>query len=102
MIRRIVKLTFQDDKVDEFKALFHSRKEKIVSSKGCHSVDLLQHIQKPNVFFTYSFWESEEDLNAYRHSELFAETWAKTKSMFADKPKAWSTECINGAMRDEL
>ena len=90
MIRRIVKLTFQEDKVDEFKALFHSRKDKIVSSKGCHSVDLLQHIKQPNVFFTYSFWENEDALNAYRHTDLFAEVWKRTKSKFEKRAEAWS------------
>ncbi len=42
--------------------------------------------------FTYSYWESEAHLNTYRHSDLFRETWAKTKVLFADKPEAWSIE----------
>ena len=49
----------------------------------------------PNVFFTLSFWENEEALNAYRDSELFKTTWAKTKILFSDKPQAWTTEVVS-------
>ena len=41
-----------------------------------------------------SFLENEEALNAYRHSELFRSTWAKTKVLFAEKPIAFSTNAI--------
>lgn len=103
MIRRIVKLTFQEDKIEDFKQIFLDSKEKIVNMEGCHSVDLLQHKNQPNIFFTYSFWNSEADLNNYRHSELFGKTWKKTKALFSDKPEAWSTEFIAGAKQtDEL
>jgi heme-degrading monooxygenase HmoA len=44
--------------------------------------------------FTVSIWESEDDLNAYRNSELFENTWAKTKVLFNDKPEAWSLEFL--------
>jgi heme-degrading monooxygenase HmoA len=46
------------------------------------------------VLFTYSLWESEADLNAYRHSELFEDTWKHTKALFADKPAAWSVDTV--------
>ena len=46
----------------------------------------------PDVFFTFSVWESAAHLDAYRNSKLFAETWAATKALFADKPQAWSME----------
>lgn len=91
MIVRIVQLTFQEDKIEDFKSLFEARKEKIRHFDGCQALSLLQGIDKQqNVFVTYSNWESEQHLNNYRHSELFKETWVLTKAMFADKPKAIS------------
>ena len=45
------------------------------------------------MFFTYSYWNSENDLNEYRNSELFAKVWAETKPMFAEKAQAWSVAC---------
>ena len=43
-------------------------------------------------FFTYSYWDSENDLNNYRKSELFNEVWTFTKKLFNAKPEAWSVE----------
>ncbi len=42
------------------------------------------------MFFTFSVWTSAEHLDAYRNSELFRTTWARTKALFAEKPQAWS------------
>jgi heme-degrading monooxygenase HmoA len=47
-----------------------------------------------NVMLTYSYWLSEEHLNAYRDSELFKTTWAATKVLFLDKPVAFSSESV--------
>lgn len=88
-------MTFQADKVDDFVAIFSAKKKKIRSSPGCHHLELLRDIKHTNIFFTYSFWENEESLNAYRHSALFKATWADTKILFADKPVAWSVEVVD-------
>jgi len=57
-------------------------------------LELWRDANTPNIFFTYSFWNSEDDLNAYRHSELFRKTWKETKALFSDKPEAWSVEML--------
>jgi heme-degrading monooxygenase HmoA len=59
---------------------------------GCNHLELLNDIKTSNIFFTYSYWDSENDLNNYRDSELFKEVWSKTKVLFNDKPEAWSVE----------
>lgn len=90
MIVRIVQMTFDPSKVDEFLELFNDRKQLIRTFEGCHHLELWQEAGDSNIFFTYSKWESEEHLDHYRFSELFKDTWSKTKVLFADKPKAWS------------
>lgn len=95
MIIRIVKLTFKPEEVDSFKVLFESVKEKIRSREGCESLSLLQDKHDSRIFFTYSYWQSESQLNDYRHSELFEVTWRKTKAMFDDKPQAWSVDKLD-------
>lgn len=90
MITRIVKLTFKPEEVDTFKTLFLSQKDKIRAVEGCCQLRLLNDINTPNIFFTYSYWENESDLEAYRHSELFKGIWAETKVLFGGKPEAWS------------
>lgn len=90
MILRIVQMTFEKDKVQEFQNLFEERKLLIRNFEGCRHLELWQSAQDDAIFFTYSMWDSEEALNHYRFSELFKDTWAKTRVLFADKPQAWS------------
>lgn len=97
MIKRIVKLTFRPEEIAAFELIFEESKNKIKAREGCQHVELLQMTEQPHVFFTFSIWDNEEALNAYRDSELFATTWAKTKALFADKPAAWSVELKNKA-----
>jgi len=92
MIKRIVQLTFQPDRTDDFLSIFRESKSLIEAYPGCQHVELLRCTDPDNVFFTYSFWEDEEALERYRQSELFRATWSRTKVLFADKPRAWSTE----------
>lgn len=90
MIIRIVKMTFRAEEVDSFLKLFDERKELIRGFEGCRHLELWQDANASDVYFTYSHWDSEEALNNYRFSELFKDTWASTKALFAEKPQAWS------------
>ncbi len=90
MINRVVKMTFKPENAEKFEELFLLVKDKIEASEGCNGVKLLRDINNPSIFFTYSLWQHENNLNAYRKSALFDDTWKKTKAMFADKPEAWS------------
>ncbi len=90
MIVRIVQMNFKSDKIEEFIALFSERKETIKSFSGCQRLELLQDCDNPNIFFTYSHWDSVADLDHYRFSPFFKETWTLTKALFAEKAKAQS------------
>ncbi len=92
MIKRIVKLTFKNEFVETFLRIFDLSKNKIRAFEGCNHLELWRQTSDSGVFFTYSYWDSEESLNNYRNSELFKKTWAKTKVLFDDKPQAWSVE----------
>jgi len=95
MIKRIVKLTFQNDKIDDFINIFETSKSKIRNFKGCRHVELLRAQSPQNVFFTFSIWENETALENYRHSKLFRTTWSQTKILFSDKPAAWTVDLIS-------
>jgi len=90
MIVRIVQMTFRPEHIDDFTALFAERKNTIRSFPGCNHLELWQDKNQDNIFFTYSKWDSEADLDHYRFSEFFKDTWGRTKALFADKPNAWS------------
>ena len=92
MFVRIVKMSFDDSGIDPFLKIFELNKEKIRNSKGCNLLELYRDKTSINVFFTYSYWETENDLENYRSSVLFKEVWSKTKLLFNDKPQAWSVD----------
>ncbi len=87
-------MTFREEAVPDFLENFHQHKAQIRSFPGCERLLLLNDVNQSNVYFTYSWWQGEEDLEAYRHSDLFKGVWAFTKQLFADKPQAWSTQEI--------
>jgi len=90
MIIRVVRMTFQYEKVNEFLEIFDGSKEKIRARNGCEHLELLQDIHHENVYTTYSYWKSEANLNEYRESELFGTVWSATKALFSDRPRAHS------------
>ena len=94
MLVRIVKMSFEGDKVDEFLTNFEANKIKIRGFTGCNFLELYRDQNNTNVFFTYSYWDSEEALNNYRNSDLFNAVWTKTKPLFNAKPEAWSVNKI--------
>lgn len=92
MLIRVVRMTFQADRVSDFLEIFEQSKAKIRAFEGCRHLELLQDWDKENVFMTYSHWENADFLEQYRQSELFQTTWAKTKVLFSDKPIAFSAK----------
>lgn len=102
MITRLVKMHFREEEVDNFIALFESVKEKISAMDGCKGVDLLRDVDNPQIFFTYSIWDSQKHLNQYRHSELFGVTWKATKAKFEKPAEAWSVEQLVGTLNNIL
>jgi len=90
MLTRLVKLTINESKSQDFVQIFEESKAKILAFEGCHHLKLFSDKKYPNIFFTYSIWEDEIALNNYRHSDLFKDTWSRTKVLFACRPEAWS------------
>ncbi|WP_353778360.1 antibiotic biosynthesis monooxygenase [Winogradskyella sp. 3972H.M.0a.05] len=94
MFVRIVKMSFEPSNVDAFLENFEANKNNIRAFEGCEFLELYRAKQQDNIFFTYSYWRSEDDLENYRHSDLFKAVWAKTKPLFNAKPEAWSVDKI--------
>lgn len=95
MFVRIVKMKFQENKINIFLDNFNQVKKQIRNFEGNHFLELYQDKNDKCVFFTYSYWYSEAALEKYRNSSLFKEVWAFTKALFSDKPQAWSVDKID-------
>jgi quinol monooxygenase YgiN len=94
MIIRIVKMSFHPEKIQAFLDNFDKIKMEIRNTPGNMYLELYQDAHNKEQFFTYSFWENEADLDAYRKSDFFKEVWTYTKSLFNAKPEAWSVTKI--------
>lgn len=92
MFVRIVKMSFDPSKINEFLNNFEDNKTKIRAFEGCEFLELYRDKHNTNIFFTYSYWQTETNLKRYRQSELFKNVWAKTKPLFNAKPEAWSVD----------
>lgn len=92
MLIRLVRMTFREDKLLDFQAIFDQSKHRIRAFPGCRHLELLNDPDHPAVRMTYSLWDSADALDAYRRSELFRTTWATTKALFAERAVAFSAE----------
>ncbi|TWO31736.1 antibiotic biosynthesis monooxygenase [Seonamhaeicola sediminis] len=92
MLVRIVKMGFHAEHVDTFLEHFNAHKDQIRHFEGCKFLELYRDKNTPTIFFTYSYWESENHLEHYRQSSLFTSVWNKTKVLFSIKPEAWSVD----------
>lgn len=96
MIKRIVRMTFRPEAVEAFRReVFEQSKDRIRAFPGCQHMELLQQRGQPHILFTLSIWESEAALEAYRQSDLFRNTWLRTKAGFAEKAEAWTVDVVD-------
>lgn len=92
MITRIVKMTFRLEHTQDFEKIFAEVRPNISEFKGCKGLQLFQDKKDPRVYFTFSTWENEKDLETYRQSTLFKGTWQKTKPLFDANAEAWTVQ----------
>jgi len=83
-------MEFRPEHVDDFLAHFDTIKSLIRNFPGVQHLELHRDASQSNVFYTYSKWNGESDLEAYRESELFNVTWAQVQLWFREKPQAFS------------
>lgn len=90
MITRIVRLSFKKEYIVDFINAFNASKLQISSFPGCTKLKLFKDFSDETIFYTHSEWESMEDLENYRKSELFAGTWSVVKPLFNESPQVYS------------
>ena len=83
-------MEFQQDHVDDFLTHFSTVRDLIRNFPGVQHLELRGDATHSNVYYTYSHWNSEADLEIYRQSDLFKGAWAQAKTWFAAKPQAFS------------
>lgn len=85
-------MSFAEENIPAFLENFELMKGRIRNAPGNRFLELYHDKNNNCIFFTYSYWETEADLENYRKSELFNEVWSFTKKLFNAKAEAWSLE----------
>ena len=85
-------MSFHKENIPAFMENFELMKNHIRNAPGNRFLELYQDKKNPCILFTYSYWETESDLENYKNSALFDEVWTFTKKLFNDKPEAWSVD----------
>ena len=83
-------MEFQHAHTDDFVRHFKSVAPLIRAFPGVRHLALHRDVTQSNVFYTYSIWDGESDLETYRQSDLFNDAWRQAKSWFSEKPQAFS------------
>lgn len=94
MLLRTVRMTFDPGRLADFLGVFAEARPRIAAAPGCRHLELWRDARFPNVLTTFSRWDDAEALEAYRRSDLFRETWARTTPMFAAPPVAHSQRVV--------
>lgn len=87
-------MEFKEEEVAAFLTNFEDVKNRIRSFPGCTFLELYRDKNDSAIFFTYSRWNEEADLENYRKSSLFKEVWSETKPKFRAKAQAWSVDTL--------
>lgn len=96
MVKRIVMMELRPGSEDRFLDIFNSIKKEIRSQRGCMGLELLRDSNKEGTsFWTVSLWQSDDDLETYRASALFRNTWSEVKPLFSAKARAWTLMTID-------
>jgi heme-degrading monooxygenase HmoA len=90
MIIRIVRMSFRPEALEAFEQLFQRTAPRIRAVEGCRRLELWKSVSGDHVRTTFSLWESEGHLDAYRSSELFRTTWARARELFSARAVAES------------
>ena len=94
MLIRLVRMYFRPDEVERFLTMYEQTRPIIASQPGCRSVQLVRQIDDPAAFATWSIWDDQAALDAYRRSEFFRSFWPEVRALFRAPAEAVSFEQI--------
>ncbi len=92
---RVVLLKFHSDQVKDALDKLNSIAPKVRAQRGCKFLEISQGFHDKSEIITYSYWESQNDLNVYRQSDFFRAFWKDIRVNFQEPARAWSVEsCV--------
>lgn len=92
MITRIVKMTVQMERTDEFRSILELNSQEVRTFNGCEHLEIFCDKKDRSTIFSYSIWKTERHLNQYLRSEFFRSFWPKLTQFFAAEAQAWTVD----------
>lgn len=86
MITRLVETGIRPEMVDAFIDLYMHARPTILAQPGCPRVELVPAIDQPTLFATWSVWDHESALDAYRTGAFFRDFWPGVRVLFRNPP----------------
>ncbi len=102
MLMRLVRMYIRAEEVAAFLKLYKEARSIIIAQAGCRSVLLMQQIDDPTAFATWSVWDDATALDAYRTSDFFRRFWPEVRALFRAPAEAVSFEQVNFKYGGEL
>ena len=90
MLIRLVRLPASEASLPRLRAVLAEVMPTVRQQRGCTHLELLADHDQPTVLYTLSHWNSDNDLQRYRQSEIFAQVWPRLKAELGDRPSAVS------------
>jgi len=88
MIVRLVFLPAKPEAFDRLAELYEEGSKVVRAQKGMRKLELFHDKEDPYTLVTISHWDSDEALQAYRHSEFFKEFWPKVRETLRSRATA--------------
>ncbi|NEN24326.1 antibiotic biosynthesis monooxygenase [Cryomorpha ignava] len=95
MVIRIVELHIHRDRLEKAQLLLAEVAPNVRKMDGCSHLNILEGLNNNAHITTYSYWKSEDHLNAYRQSNVFKTFWGEIKPLFAMPARAWSSYSLH-------
>ena len=93
MWARLIEVKIDPHKMNEMRRIYNEELVPVVKAqKGNIDVFLMESVDRRGTVISVTFWESEEDGNAYEESKTYLKMVNKVKHTFTDTPTLWAYE----------
>lgn len=76
----------------KFRDTFTNYQSQIKDFKGCMQHDIFCDKEKEEIYYSYTIWDSEKNLNKYRKSTLLKEINTNIIQYCSKDPQAWTID----------
>lgn len=94
MVVRFVSLRATPERQAELAEVVTTSAPVVRAVPGCRGLTILQDINDPLHYLTWSLWDSAADLEAYRRSAVYGQVWPRIRACLAERAHAHTFEVL--------